>query len=103
MVGELTEASRRLEAFVRELQARQRRVAKVPRPAPGDTPQTGFGTLRGQLPWPTEGRIVSAFGPQVHPRFGTRTFRNGVDIEAVQGTEVAAVYGGHVVYTGWFK
>jgi len=46
---------------------------------------------------------VSAFGAQVHPRFGTRTFRNGVDIEAVEGREVAAVFAGHVVYTGWFK
>jgi len=38
MVGELTEASRRLEAFVRELQARQRRLARVPptRPIPPD-------------------------------------------------------------------
>ena len=102
MVGELSEATRRLETFIRELQAKQRRLAKVP-PGPGETPRTGFGTLRGQLPWPTEGRIVSAFGPQVHPRFGTRTFRNGVDIEAVEGTEIAAVYAGHVVYTGWFK
>jgi septal ring factor EnvC (AmiA/AmiB activator) len=103
MVGELTEASRRLEAFVRDLQARQRRMAKVPPPAPGDIPRAGFGMLRGRLPWPTEGRVVGAFGPQVHPRFGTRTFRNGVDIEAAEGTEVAAVYGGHVVYAGWFK
>ncbi len=103
MVGELSEAARRLEAFVRELQAKQRRLARVPPPAPGDAPRTGFGALRGRLPWPTEGRIVSAFGPQVHPRFGTRTFRNGVDIEAAEGTGVAAVHTGHVVYTGWFK
>jgi murein DD-endopeptidase MepM/ murein hydrolase activator NlpD len=39
----------------------------------------------------------------VHPRFGTRTFRSGVDIEAAEGTEVAAVASGQVVYTGWFK
>lgn len=103
MVGELTEAARRLEAFVRELQARQRRLAKVPPASPGETPRVGFGALRGLLPWPTDGRIVGAFGPQIHPRFGTRTFRNGVDIEAAEGTEVTAVYGGHVVYTGWFK
>lgn len=103
MVGELSEASRRLEAFVRELQAKQRRIAKAPPGTPGDLPRAGFGGLRGRLPWPTDGRIVAAFGPQVHPRFGTRTFRNGVDIEAVEGTEVAAVYAGHVVYTGWFK
>jgi septal ring factor EnvC (AmiA/AmiB activator) len=104
MVGELTEASRRLEAFIRDLQAKQRRLAKIPPPrAPGETPVVGFGGLRGRLPWPTGGRIVSAFGPQVHPRFGTKTFRNGVDIEAAEGTDVAAVYPGQVIYTGWFK
>jgi len=47
--------------------------------------------------------VVAAFGAQVHPRFGTRTFRNGVDIEAGEGTAVEAVYPGAVVYTGWFK
>jgi len=105
MVGELTEAARRLEAFIRDLQAKQRRLARIPPPKPGtETPgAVGFGLLRGRLPWPTEGRVVSAFGAQVHPRFGTRTFRNGVDIEAVEGREVAAVFAGHVVYTGWFK
>ena len=105
MVGELTEAARRLEAFIRDLQAKQRRVAKIPPPKPGieTLPAVGFGTLRGRLPWPTEGRVVSAFGAQVHPRFGTRTFRNGVDIEAGEGRDVAAVFAGHVVYTGWFK
>jgi murein hydrolase activator len=105
MVGELTEAARRLEAFIRDLQAKQRRLAKIPPPKPGTEipPAVGFGTLRGRLPWPTEGRVVSAFGAQVHPRFGTRTFRNGVDIEAGEGRDVAAVYAGHVVYSGWFK
>jgi murein hydrolase activator len=104
MVGELSEATRKLEAFIRDLQAKQRRVAKVPPTKPGiEPPAVGFGNLRGRLPWPTEGRIIAAFGAQVHPRFGTRTFRNGIDIEAGEGREVGAVYGGHVIYTGWFK
>jgi len=104
MVGELTEAARRLEAFIGDLQARQRRLARVPPPKGSVAPPAvGFGNLRGRLPWPTEGRIIAAFGAQVHPRFGTRTFRNGVDIEANGGREVAAVFGGHVIYTGWFK
>jgi septal ring factor EnvC (AmiA/AmiB activator) len=104
MVAELTEASRRLEAFIRSLQEKQRRAAKAPPPKPGAPPAAiGFGTLRGLLPWPTEGRLVASFGEQVHPRFGTRTFRSGVDIEAGEGTEVTAVYAGRVAYTGWFK
>jgi murein hydrolase activator len=105
MVGELTEAARRLEAFIRDLQAKQRRLAKIPPAKPGTEtpPAVGFGAVRGRLPWPTDGRVVAAFGAQVHPRFGTRTFRNGVDIEAVEGRDVAAVFAGHVVYTGWFK
>ena len=103
-IGELTEATKRLEVFIRDLQAKQRRLAKVPPAKPGtDAPGVGFGSLRGRLPWPTEGRIIAAYGAQVHPRFGTRTQRNGVDIEANQGREVGAVYAGHVIYTGWFK
>ena len=86
MVGELTEATRRLEAFIRDLQAKQRRLARVPPPKRGPSPtRGGLRQLRGRLPWPTEGRIIAAFGAQVHPRFGTRTFRNGVDIEANEG------------------
>ena len=104
MVGELSDATRRLEAFIRDLQARQRSLTRVRPAKPGlEPPGTGFATIRGRLPWPTVGRIIAAFGAQVHPRFGTRTFRNGVDIEAGEGRDVAAVFGGHVVYTGWFK
>ena len=104
MVGELTEASHRLEAFIRELQAKQRKLARIPPPKGGiEAPAIGFGALKGRLPWPTEGKIVTGFGAQVHPRFGTRTFRNGVDIEAAVGREVLAVHVGHVIYTGWFK
>jgi septal ring factor EnvC (AmiA/AmiB activator) len=101
MAGELADAARRLEAFIRDLQAKQRRLAKVP--PPGEAPGVGFGALRGRLPWPTDGRIVSAYGQQVHPRFGTRTFKGGIDIEAGEGSEITAVYPGHAVYTGWFK
>lgn len=104
MVGELQEASQRLEALLKELQqARPKQLAKLP-PTPGpETPSAGFGALRGRLPWPAEGRIVTAFGQQVHPRFGTRTFKNGIDINAEEGSAIAAVYAGSVAYAGWFK
>lgn len=110
VVGELSEAARRLETFIRDLQERQRRMAKVPPPArprtapPFDsTPGTGFGALRGRLLWPAEGKVVSEYGAQIHPRFGTKTFRNGIDIDVAEGTGIVAVYGGQVLYTGWFR
>jgi len=118
MVGELSEASRRLEAFIRDLQEKQRRLAeekqrrlaKVPPPArsrpapPADgVPGTGFGALRGRLLWPAQGRVVGEYGAQIHPRFGTKTFRNGIDIDVAEGTNIVAVYGGQVLYTGWFR
>lgn len=111
MVGELSEATRRLEAFIRDLQEKQRRaLAKVPppsrpaRPTPGEAPSgPGFASLRGRLSWPADGRVVAEYGPQVNPRFGTKTFRNGIDIEANEGSNIAAVFPGHVVYTGWFR
>jgi septal ring factor EnvC (AmiA/AmiB activator) len=109
MVVELSEATRRLEALIRDLQARQRRVAKAPpaerpRPAPGEPGAgPGLAALRGRLTWPVDGRVVGEFGAQVHPRFGTRTFRNGIDIAVPEGTQIAAVAPGHVMYTGWFR
>ncbi len=110
MVGELSEAARRLEAFIRDLQEKQRRVARVPPPArPRTAPPsvgmhgTGFAGLRGRLLWPAEGKVVGEYGTRVHPRFGTKTFRNGIDIDVAEGTNIVAVYGGHVLYTGWFR
>jgi len=110
MVGELSEATRRLEAFIRDLQEK-RRVAKIPpssakppKATPGEsTPGVGLGAMRGRLAWPAEGRVVEEFGARVNPRFGTKTFRNGIDIDAQEGSSVHAVYPGQVLYTGWFR
>jgi murein hydrolase activator len=122
MVAELGEAARRLEQLVQELarraqaRARTRAVAARPRdpgrpsaPGPADggaavrPPAVGLGALRGQLPWPIDGRIMEGFGRQVHPRFGTETFRHGVEIEGAEGALIRAVYGGTVLYRGWLK
>jgi septal ring factor EnvC (AmiA/AmiB activator) len=124
MAAELAEAGRRLETLVQELsrraqaEARARRLAaarsrardKPPgRAAAPETaalspaPGVGLGAFKGQLPWPIEGRVVEGFGRQVHPRFGTETFRSGVSIEAAEGAVIRAVFGGVVAYRGWLK
>jgi septal ring factor EnvC (AmiA/AmiB activator) len=102
---ELADAARRLEALVRSLARRapaRRAVARAtPAPAPG--PAVGLGRERGQLPWPTDGRVVAGFGPETHPRFGTETVRTGIDIEAPEGAPIRAVAAGTVAYRGWLK
>jgi septal ring factor EnvC (AmiA/AmiB activator) len=114
MVGELSEAAKRLEAFIRDLQERQRRAAKAAPPTVRSRPAppidrapavsgTGFASLRGRLAWPADGRVVGEYGAQVHPRFGTKTFRNGIDIDVAEGASITAVASGQVLYTGWFR
>jgi septal ring factor EnvC (AmiA/AmiB activator) len=106
MASELDEASRRLETLVSELTRRlaaRRVAARPPEPAGPRPPAVGLGAQRGQLPWPAEGRVVTGFGRQVHPRFGTETFRRGVDIEADEGSPIRAVYAGMVLYRGQLK
>ena len=112
MVGELSEAARRLESFIVELQERQRKAAKAtPAPSrpksagvPVDPPSgVGFAALRGRLHWPAAGKVVGEYGLQINPRLGTKTFRNGIDIDVTEGTNIVAVYAGHVLYTGWFR
>jgi septal ring factor EnvC (AmiA/AmiB activator) len=59
--------------------------------------------FRGQLPWPTDGKVRSGFGRHKHPRFETYTVQNGVEIEAAQDGPVRAVYEGTVVFADRFR
>ncbi|MCQ4271191.1 murein hydrolase activator EnvC [Pseudomonas kuykendallii] len=60
-----------------------------------------FGSARGKLPWPVDGRIVARYGT---PRGDdARTKWDGVLIGASAGTQVRAVHGGRVVYADWLR
>ena len=58
---------------------------------------------RGRLPWPARGPVLEGFGRQKDPELGTETFVKGVQIGAVLGAPVRAVYSGTLVYSGWYK
>lgn len=65
--------------------------------------QQHFSTLRGRLPMPLQGRIVSRFGRKKYPGLHITIFQKGIDIDCPTGVEVICVYYGRVVYAGWFK
>lgn len=56
-----------------------------------------------KLPWPLEGQVLTRFGMQRHPQFGTMVFRRGIEIQARAGDAVRAVSDGQVAYADWYK
>lgn len=59
---------------------------------------------KGKLPWPMEGKVLTLFGLQRHPRFNTVTVNNGIEI-APSKTDmvVKSIHTGKVVYTDHFQ
>ncbi len=78
-------------------------VVKPAPTAPSRENKPSIASLKGNLDWPVSGRITRQFGVYKHPRFGTTTMSNGVEISAPQGADVRAVYDGQVVFAEWFK
>jgi septal ring factor EnvC (AmiA/AmiB activator) len=99
-VQELEAASAQLQALINRLEKEIRAKAKQEMAPPSGK---GFGALRGKLPRPVEGRVLSTFGKNENPQFHTFTVQKGIEIEAPLGAEIRAVYDGRVLYADWFK
>lgn len=102
-IKELEDASRQLQALIARLRAEEevakKKAAVIP-PSPRDTK---FAALKGKLPWPTGGTLITTYGRQEHPKFQTVTFSRGIGISAPEGKEILAVYEGVVLYADWFQ
>ena len=90
----------RLQSDERELNALIKGLEQALADIPVEHPQQmQFAALRGRLPWPASGRIVSRFGT---PRLGG-LFWDGVMISAPEGREVRAVHHGRVAFADWLR
>jgi septal ring factor EnvC (AmiA/AmiB activator) len=59
---------------------------------------------KGRLPWPIQGRVVSAFGFERHPDFKTVVMNNGIEISPAKDKSlILAVHAGKVVYADYFQ
>lgn len=99
--AELERTARSLQSLLASLEKKRRAESergiaqgRNPQPYAGD-----FARGRGQIDWPVRGPVVGHFGPEKHPRFGTTTLNNGIDIQAPVGTSVTAAGRGRVDYT----
>jgi septal ring factor EnvC (AmiA/AmiB activator) len=73
--------------FERELRIRKQQEALKTK---------SFKALKGQLPWPAEGRIIAKFGRQWNSKLKTTTDNPGIDIKGQPGSPIRTVLGGVV-------
>lgn len=58
---------------------------------------------KGSYDWPVKGAVVSNFGKQKHATLNTFVVNNGIEIKADEGTAVAVIEKGNILYAGAFK
>ena len=92
-IGELEKRAAEIRRILGELEKKD-----IPPQTETSAGSGRFERLRGRLPWPVRGRVVSAFGEDKHPLFGTRIENSGIEIETKAGTGIAAVAEGTVIY-----
>jgi septal ring factor EnvC (AmiA/AmiB activator) len=97
-IADLEKSQEQLRDVIGEIE-RKGRTEK----APTGLPAGGFAGLKGKLRRPVEGRVIGTFGQSKHPRFGTVTFNNGIDIEAQPGTPIRSVAAGRVEFVDWIE
>lgn len=102
-IKDLKNASRELQNTIERLKkemedTRRKQISKL-RP----TKVSGFASLKGKLPPPVKGEVVTSYGKEKHPRFNAFIFHNGIRIKAPYGSEIRSIYHGKVIYSDWFK
>ncbi len=90
--------SREKEREVKQRQISHKQAQVVAKPPSRDY---NFASLRGRLPWPTHGNVISHFGKQRHPTLNTVTENLGIEIRAPLGTPVQSVDAGQVQTITW--
>ncbi|MCD4818171.1 MAG: M23 family metallopeptidase [Candidatus Cloacimonetes bacterium] len=88
------------ELYEKEASALHELIAKLQTNIADDEYSYKFSTEK--LIWPVKGDIINKFGLQKSGAYNVSTLNNGIDIRAVEGTEVVAVDKGVVAFAEWF-
>ncbi len=102
-IDSLKASAGKLDAVIAALKEALAKETAAARAAAESTRCRHFGRLKGLLPMPVNGKVVTAFGPYRNPKFNVVNFRSGIDIQADRGEPVHAVCAGRVLYADWLK
>jgi len=103
LLTEIVEKKETHAAYLQELEDAETRLTQLLQGLTTEDVTVPITAFKGSLPWPVSGRIRVAFGRRKHPKFDTYTVENGIEIEAAEGTPVAAVHEGTVVFADRFR
>lgn len=94
-IAEMTQSSKKVQDLILRLEKKNKALRIA---IPGR-----FSAARGKLRWPNDGKLVSRFGRQKHPRFNEMIYRKGIEITPGRDGEVRSIFGGEIVYADWFR
>lgn len=95
MVAEMEALIKRLYTDKKSMKKREEELAR--KRAEQNRATTGnFAKMKGRLPWPVQGRVISKFGKQKNLELKTITENVGIDIKTGAGTVVKPVLDGVV-------
>jgi len=103
LAKQVASGNQKLVDLKREEQAVESLVADLSRVLqdfPTD-PTQSFEHMRGKLPWPVVGRVITRYQEPQADSTGVRW--NGETIEAARGAKIRAPYFGRVVYADWLQ
>ncbi len=100
------EAARQMETIIARLEReKENRIKELERRRREDSLLAGgdFSAMKGSLPWPVDGPVISKFGSHKNPTLKTITENTGVDIKSDAGSEVQAVFSGIVTTVTYIR
>ncbi len=94
---------REKEQREREAQEKAKKENKTPVKGHTSAPSGGaFVGLKGKLPYPTSGTIITKYGKGKDPKYDNPVYNKGIEIKAPEGSPITSVAEGEVVYSDYF-
>ncbi|OFZ83366.1 MAG: hypothetical protein A2583_16105 [Bdellovibrionales bacterium RIFOXYD1_FULL_53_11] len=98
----LKSAEARVEYLIQEFNARKEleHAVETERVASREMMKGAFARMRGRLPMPVAGPLVSKFGRAFDSKSGLNVFRKGIEIAAPAKAQIRAISSGRIAYSG---
>ncbi len=93
-IRELENSSKKIQSMIKGLKTK-----RIPKSIIG----RGFQSLKGNLPWPVNGKVLTPYGKYKESKYNIPVLRNGIEINANFEDKAKAIAGGRVVYAGRFE